>query len=94
MSKCHDQIITTFYDSAIKQKESQCIEEIKMYYDCRYLSSCETTWKIFTFNIQYRKPSIERSSFHLPSEYVVFDEDDPIEEVVNKTKNNTPKFLA
>lgn len=53
-----------------------------MYYDCRYLSACETIWRIFLFYINYREPSVERWNFHLEGEEPVIFED--IEDVINK----------
>lgn len=49
------------------------VDEIKMYYDCRYISPCEAVWRIFGFDIHYRSPSVERLTFHLPGDQnVVF----------------------
>lgn len=63
--------------------------------NCRYLSSCEATWRIFVFDTHYREPAVERLSFHLPGQLVVmYGEDATIEYVVCKPKNNTSKFLA
>ncbi|GJZ47648.1 putative PIF1 DNA helicase/replication protein A1-like protein [Tanacetum coccineum] len=51
-------------------------DEIKSSLDCRYISSCESVWRIYRFDIHHRYPSIQRLSFHLPSEnVVVYDED-------------------
>nr|GFA52475.1 ATP-dependent DNA helicase PIF1 [Tanacetum cinerariifolium] len=44
------------------QQVKKAVNEIKAFYDCRYLSACETTWRIFT---RYRTPSVEQLSFHL-----------------------------
>ncbi|XP_074298576.1 uncharacterized protein LOC141629484 [Silene latifolia] len=62
------------------------VEEIKRYYDCRYLSPCEVVWRIFAFDIHYRTPAVERLQFHLPGEQsVVFDDEYPIDEVLEKS---------
>lgn len=44
------------------------VNEIKTYLNCRYLSACEACWRIFSFDIQFRTPSVIRLSFHLPNE--------------------------
>ncbi|XP_074304947.1 uncharacterized protein LOC141639801 [Silene latifolia] len=44
------------------------VDEIKRYYDCRYLSACEAVWRIFAFDIHYRTPAVERLQFDLPGE--------------------------
>ncbi|XP_074314425.1 uncharacterized protein LOC141649639 [Silene latifolia] len=41
-------------------------DEIKRFYDCRYLSACEAAWRIFGIDIHYRTPAIERLQYHLP----------------------------
>lgn len=70
------------------------VDEIKDYYDCRYLSSCESAWRIFKFDIHHRSPSVERLPFHLPNEQsVVFDPRESIDYVLEKESNNTSKFL-
>lgn len=52
-------------------EEIREIDEIKSFLDCRYLSACEACWRIFQFDIQYRKIGVERLNFHFPSENVV-----------------------
>lgn len=95
VNKGHDRVTASFYNNARANNDSKCDDEIKMYYDCRYLSSCEAAWRIFSFDINYRKPSVERLTFHLPDEQpVVFDDVDPINEVVNKPFIHNTKFLA
>lgn len=44
------------------------VDEIKTYLNCRYLSACEACWRIFSFDIQFRTPSVTRLTFHLPNE--------------------------
>ena len=43
--------------------EDEDVDEINDYYDCRYLSACEATWRIYGFDIHYRFPRIERFPF-------------------------------
>ncbi|XP_074299942.1 uncharacterized protein LOC141631128 [Silene latifolia] len=71
------------------------VDEIKRYYDYRYLSACEAVWRIFAFDIHYRTPAVERLQFHLPGEQsVVFDDEDPIDEVLEKSSMGVSKFLS
>ncbi|XP_076908678.1 uncharacterized protein LOC143565661 [Bidens hawaiensis] len=44
------------------------LDEIKAFYDCRYISAYEATWRIFSFDVHYRIPSVMRLAFHLPGE--------------------------
>jgi len=54
------------------------IDEVKLYLDARYISSCEAIWRIFLFHIQKQVPNVVCLQVHLPDEQsVVFDPDDP-----------------
>jgi hypothetical protein len=88
--KGHDRVTATFYQSG-----NECYDEIKMYYDCRYLSACEAAWRIFSFDINYREPSVERLNFHLEGEEpIVFEDHEDIEDVIKKPHIHDTKFLA
>ncbi|XP_075096423.1 uncharacterized protein LOC107797244 [Nicotiana tabacum] len=94
VNKGHDRVTTTFSQS-VHEEDSSAIDEIKMYYDCRYISTCEAAWRIFKFPIQHREPSVERLSFHLPNEQtVIFSDDDPIDHVANRPSVKESKFLS
>jgi hypothetical protein len=41
------------------------VDEIKQFYDCRYLSPPESIWRIFRLDIHHRLPPVQRLSFHL-----------------------------
>ncbi|CAH1445856.1 unnamed protein product [Lactuca virosa] len=61
------------------------VDEIKNYYDCRYLSACEASWRIYGFDVHYIYPSVVRLPFHLPGKQnVVYGADDDIEDVLDK----------
>ncbi|XP_074282757.1 uncharacterized protein LOC141607301 [Silene latifolia] len=69
-------------------------DEIKRFYDCRYLSACEAAWRIFGFDIHYRTPAVERLQYHLPDEQpIVFHDDDWVDEVVENTSLGVSQFL-
>lgn len=91
INKGHDRVTAAFYENS----ESCEIDEIKMYYDCRYISACEAVWRIFSFDIHHREPAVERLSFHLPGEQcVIFSDADPLEEVLNRPGVERSMFLA
>ncbi|XP_071727923.1 uncharacterized protein [Rutidosis leptorrhynchoides] len=70
------------------------IDEIKEYYDCRYVSSCEAVWRILSFDIHHRNPIVIRLAFHLEGEQsIVFDEEDFIESVLDRPTVNNSMFL-
>ncbi|GKD69726.1 hypothetical protein Tco_1323816, partial [Tanacetum coccineum] len=71
------------------------VDEIKEYYNCRYISACEATWRIFSFDIHYRYPSVERLSFHLPGEQnIVYEDDADLCDVLNKPTVGSSMFMA
>lgn len=66
-----------------------------MYYDCRYISPCEAAWRILGYEIQYKSPSVERLSFHLPGQQsVVFPDYVPIDCVMEQPRVGESMFLA
>ncbi|XP_071687484.1 uncharacterized protein [Rutidosis leptorrhynchoides] len=69
-------------------------DEIKEYYDCRYVSSCEPVWRMLSFDIHNRNPIVIRLAFHLPDQHsVIFDEDDLIENLLDSESVNRSQFL-
>uniref|UniRef100_A0A0R0IRC7 ATP-dependent DNA helicase n=1 Tax=Glycine max TaxID=3847 RepID=A0A0R0IRC7_SOYBN len=70
-------------------------DEIKEYLDCRYISPCEATWRIFGFPIHARKPVVERLHFHLSGQHsVLYEDDDDIDDILSKPSISNSKFLA
>jgi len=41
VNKGHDRVTVAFYTSKNGRDDFACVDEIKMYFDCRYLSACE-----------------------------------------------------
>nr|XP_043611899.1 uncharacterized protein LOC122583573 [Erigeron canadensis] len=71
------------------------VDEISLFYDCRYISSCEAVWRIFAFDIHYRKPAVMRLPYHCEGEQsVTWDEDVCLEDVPNKPSVNASIFLG
>ncbi|XP_031095170.1 uncharacterized protein LOC115999462 [Ipomoea triloba] len=84
VNKGNDRVTAEFYNSTVDESTGKVVDEIKMYYDCRYISPCEAAWRIFSFDIQFRNPSVERLSFHLPNEQsIIFDDGNNVDNVVN-----------
>ncbi|XP_057770918.1 uncharacterized protein LOC130990707 [Salvia miltiorrhiza] len=85
INKGNDRVTASFYNSSEKDDEGRGIDEVNQYYDCRYISPCEAAWRVFGFEIQYKKPSVERLSYHLPGEHaVIFSEADRLEDILNR----------
>ncbi|XP_022015091.1 uncharacterized protein LOC110914612 [Helianthus annuus] len=75
-------VVSDDTSSTIKKKPK---DEIKEYYDCRYISACEASWRIFSNEVHYRHPAVMRLPFHLPDQQnVVYGADDDIDNVLSK----------
>ncbi|XP_047260759.1 uncharacterized protein LOC124894037, partial [Capsicum annuum] len=80
-------------DNSGNTDDSRIVDEINMYCDCRYISSCEAAWRTFKFPIHHKEPSVERLSFHLEgNQNVIFSDDDPIDAVVNRPIGYEEKY--
>ncbi|XP_019170931.1 PREDICTED: uncharacterized protein LOC109166402 [Ipomoea nil] len=95
VNKGNDRVTAEFYKSTVDENSNEVIDEIGMYYDCRYVSACEATWRLFSFDVQFRTPSVERLSFHLPNcQSVIFEDDDSIERVLSRPTVAQSMFTA
>jgi hypothetical protein len=75
--------------------EDKVVDEVKGFYDCRYISACEASWRIFSYDIHYRSPPVMRLPFHLPGEQrIVFDPTQDIDDVLNKPSCASSMFLG
>ncbi|XP_071740753.1 uncharacterized protein [Rutidosis leptorrhynchoides] len=69
-------------------------DEIRQFYDCRYISSCEAVWRMLSFDINHRNPTVIRLAFHLEDQHsVIFDEAQLLEEVLEDPSVNVSQFL-
>ncbi|XP_019150399.1 PREDICTED: uncharacterized protein LOC109147196 [Ipomoea nil] len=94
VNKGHDRVTAEFYRTSNDQDGPQVIDEISMYYDYRYISPCEASWRFFGFDIQFRTPLVERLSFHLPNQQsVVFADDDPVDNILSRSTILQSMFL-
>jgi hypothetical protein len=71
------------------------VDEIKQFYDCRYLSPSESIWRIFRFDIHHRLPPVQRLTFHLRDEQrILFREDSDLVTVLERNREKKTMFLA
>ncbi|XP_021991204.1 uncharacterized protein LOC110887959 [Helianthus annuus] len=69
-------------------------DEIKEYYDCRYISACEASWRIFSNEVHYRYPAVMRLPFHMPGQQnVVYGADDDIDNMLSKPSVTSSIFV-
>jgi len=96
INKGPDRATISVEGNANQNNQQQERDEIKEYYDCRYISACEAAWRIFQFDVHYRSPSVMRLPFHLPGQQqVIYGADDDIDSVLEKSESvNTSKFLS
>ncbi|XP_035841564.1 uncharacterized protein LOC110920086 [Helianthus annuus] len=84
-------VVSSDTSSTIKEKPK---DEIKEYYDCRYISACEASWRIFSNEVHYRYPVVMRLPFHLPGQQnVVYGADDDIDNVLSKPSIASSIFM-
>ncbi|CAN7120710.1 unnamed protein product, partial [Brassica rapa subsp. narinosa] len=41
-----------------KKKQKIEVDEIEKFQDCRYISACEASWRLFSFHIHHNQPSV------------------------------------
>ncbi|KAJ3685199.1 hypothetical protein LUZ61_014363 [Rhynchospora tenuis] len=82
--------------SSGQQETAQtAIDEIRHYLDCRYLTPHESIWRMFSFDIHYSMPSVERLPVYLPSENnIVFGDFQELEQLAPGESSGLTKLLA
>jgi hypothetical protein len=86
--KGHDCATVEILHQSDNATEGNVVEadEIKKYFDCRYVSASEAAWRIFKFDMHEWFPAIERLQYHLPNQQMVlFDDDDDVQEVATRS---------
>ncbi|XP_072077992.1 uncharacterized protein [Arachis hypogaea] len=79
VNKGPDRVAVGVTKEASSGEDAQVIDEIKEFYDCRYLSACEAVWRTLAYDIHQRWPSVMRLTFHLPGEQnIIFKDDDDL----------------
>ncbi|CAA0830302.1 Unknown protein, partial [Striga hermonthica] len=94
VNKGNDRVIASFYKTSAESDVERPLDEIKMYYDCRYISSCEAAWRLFGNELQYKKPPVQRLNFHLFGEQnLLFDDQGNLLNVIRKPTVDQSQFL-
>ncbi|KAI9109781.1 hypothetical protein K1719_019411 [Acacia pycnantha] len=95
ISKGNDRVIAGIYNKNDQPGSQQSFDEISHYLNCRYVSSCEASWRIFGFDIHHRHPPVERLSFHLPQQQsIYYKEGETMSSLVNNPRVKESMFLA
>ncbi|XP_058768177.1 uncharacterized protein LOC131641899 [Vicia villosa] len=75
--------------------DTEPVDEIKQYLDCRYVSPSEVCWRIYSYNIHGRKPAVERMYYHLVGEQAVYYPDHArMENILEKASVTESMFTA
>ncbi|KAF8049879.1 hypothetical protein N665_2102s0002 [Sinapis alba] len=65
------------------KKKADMVNEIEKYVECRYISACEASWRIFAFPIHHNQPNVVKLPLHLPGQHrMVFKQSDDLAELV------------
>ncbi|CAN0839975.1 hypothetical protein LINGRAHAP2_LOCUS2707 [Linum grandiflorum] len=77
--------ITKGPDRSEVTTENSNLDEISQYLDCRSISSYEAIWRLFSFQIHERTPSVFILIVHLPGQQqLTFQEGQPLGAIVNR----------
>lgn len=69
--------------------------EIENYLDCRYVSACESMWRIFKFEIHHQQPHVQRLSIHLPGQQpALFNDSFDLQQVASICEFRPSMFMA
>ncbi|XP_072088186.1 uncharacterized protein [Arachis hypogaea] len=95
VNKGPDRVTATVSNVHVGNQNTRVLDEIKEYFDCRYLSPCESVWRIFAYDIHHRWPSVQRLTFHLPNQqHIIFDDRDTISSILVRNKELVTMFIA
>ncbi|XP_029149862.2 uncharacterized protein [Arachis hypogaea] len=90
VNKGPDRVAVGVTKEASSGEDAQVIDEIKQFYDCRYLFACEAVWRTLAYDIHQRWPSVMRLTFHLPGEQnIIFKDDDDLKEIVEEEEGKS-----
>jgi hypothetical protein len=72
-------------ESTPYDKDTDTINEIKEYLDCRYICEQDACWRIFGYDIHRHHPAVERMPVHLPNEnFITFNARARMDRVVSE----------
>ncbi|KAL4349802.1 hypothetical protein AHAS_Ahas10G0078400 [Arachis hypogaea] len=71
------------------------VDEIQNYHDCRYISTCQASWQLFEFEIQFKEPNVIHLPFHLPNEpNVLYENHKLIKNVIEAAVSKDSMFIG
>ncbi|XP_057724032.1 uncharacterized protein LOC130939991 [Arachis stenosperma] len=93
--KGNNRVTASFYHTSDNGHVSPIVDEIKNYYDCRYISACEAAWRLYGYDIQVKEHAVIRLPFHLPDENpIVFKDYENIQDVISRADTKLTKLQS
>ncbi|XP_072062019.1 uncharacterized protein [Arachis hypogaea] len=74
VNKGLDRVAVRVSKEASSGENAQVIDEIKQFYDCRYLSACEAVWRTLAYDIHQRWPSVRSKGMTSTQKRVFYQE--------------------
>ena len=75
--------------------ETITIDEIKMYFDARYVLASKSIWRIFCYRMHSRIPNVQRLAIHfLGQQNVTFQDEKNIQNVVERANTHMTTLMA
>ncbi|XP_057417171.1 uncharacterized protein LOC130711518 [Lotus japonicus] len=71
INKGVDRVTMSMSVPQAKKDQLEEVDEIKQYYDCRYLSPCEALWRLYGFEIHLKWPPVKKLIYHMPKKQVI-----------------------
>ncbi|CAA7030942.1 unnamed protein product, partial [Microthlaspi erraticum] len=82
-------------DSSESTEKVEQVNEIKDYFDCRFVGATEAVWRTLGFKIHHRSVSVVKLTFHLEGkQLVIFKGKDKLERVVTRKLIEKTMMLA
>ncbi|XP_072066875.1 uncharacterized protein [Arachis hypogaea] len=95
VSQSNDRVTASFFRSHNSNDSVVTVDEIQNYYDCRYISTCEDSWRLFGFEIQFKEPNVIRLPFHLLNEQnILYEDHQLIENVIESAESKDNMFIG
>ncbi|XP_025621484.1 uncharacterized protein [Arachis hypogaea] len=92
--KGNDRVTASFFQSHDSANSVVTVDEIQNYYDCRYISACEASWRLFGFEIQFKEANVIHLPFHLPNEQnVLYKDHQLIENVIEAAASKDRAYV-
>ncbi|KAL1327298.1 hypothetical protein AAHE18_13G291500 [Arachis hypogaea] len=93
--KGNDCVTATLYNAGDLSEATQVVDEIRNYYNCRYISACEAVWRLFGYEIQEKEPFVIRPPFHLEDEQpLVYGKTSNVNDIVERAISHKSMFLG